>query len=137
MFALGVAVAPLSHLEDWAGLLHGTPVILFAAACALNSLGIRLWENEGSPDPELVMLRRLYPWLLVAVAGGGLMQAWAADEWTRPVLWGVAGCAAGFGILHAGRQWPAAARALAADSLMVGMALLVRWASMSGLPWKD
>ena len=127
IFALGVAVGPFSHLEDWQGLLHGTPVMLFASACALNSLGIRLWEHENTTDPELLMLGRLYPWLLAAIAGGALMQAGAADEWTRPVLLAVAGCVAGFGFLHAGRHWPAAARALAADGLMIAAALLAQW----------
>lgn len=133
LFALGAAAAPFSHLQDWPGLLHGTPVMLFASACALNSMGIRLWENEASADPEIVMLRRLYPWLLAVVGGGALAEAWAVDEWTRPVLIGVAGCVAGFAILHALRlRLPASAGALAADGLMVGAAVLVRWAGMRG-----
>lgn len=133
LFAVGVAVVPFSHLENWPGLLHGTPVMLFGAVCALNSLGIRLWEDESSANPELAMLRRLYPWLLAAVGGGALAEAWAADEWTRPVLCGMAGCAAGFGLLHLMRSWPPAGRALAADGTMVAAALLVRWVGMQGL----
>ena len=134
LFAVGVAVVPFSHLENWPELLHGTPVMLFGSVCTLNSLGIRLWESKDPADPEMAMLRRLYPWLLTAVAGGALAQAWEADQWTRPVLLGVAGCAAGFGLLHGLRSWPVAGRALAADGMMVAAALLVRWIGMRGLP---
>ena len=135
LFAIGVAAAPFSHLQDWPGLLHSAPVMLFAAACTLNSLGIRLWENEDSTHPELTMLRRLYPWLLAAIAGGSATEAWVADEWSRPVLAGTAVCAAGFALLHMGRKrWAASRRALAADGIMFMVALLVLHWGMSGLP---
>ena len=135
LFALGVAVVPYSHVQDWPGLLHGTPVMLFASACTLNSLAIRLWENEAADLPEMQMLRRLFPWLLAAVGAGALAQAWVADQWTRPVLCGVAGCVAGFGVLHAARhRWPAGGRSLAADVWMVVTALLVLWEGRQGLP---
>ncbi len=135
LFAVGVAVAPFSHVQDWEGLLHGTPVMLFASACALNSLGIRLWENEASAEPEQAMLQRLYPWLLTAIGLGAAVEAWGAGEWSRPVLGGVAFCVAGFTFLHWGRhRWTLGWRTLAADGLMVAVALVVRFYLMAGLP---
>lgn len=130
LFALGVAVGPFSHLQDWGGLLKGAPVLLFGGACALNSLGIRLWENPQARDPESQILLRLYPWLLSAVALGALAEAWAADPWSRPVLIGIAACAAGFALIHfTRRRWKAPVFAVTADLLMVVIALAVRWAA--------
>ena len=135
LFALGVAAGPFSHLQDWDGLLRGAPVVLFAGVCALNSLGIRLWENRNASDSESLLLRRLYPWLLAAVGIGAVTQAWTAVEWTRPVLAGVAACTAGLGVLHILRnRWPTAVYSLAADGLMVVVAVVVRWVGMRGLP---
>ncbi len=132
LFAVGVALAPFSHLQDWPGLLGSAPVLLFAGACALNSLGIRLWENHASGDAENQLLRRLYPWLLATVILGSLSQAFMADAWTRPGLTGIAACTAGFGLLHVLRhrqlRWPALAYSLAADGLMLVCGLLAWYA---------
>lgn len=133
LFALGVAVAPFSHTQDWLGLLRSAPVMLFAGACALNSLGIRLWEAGTPEDPESALLRRIYPWLLAAVGFGALAQAFGADPWTRPMLLGVAVCVAGFGAMHWGhRRWPSAMCGVTADAWMVLVALGVLWAGVPG-----
>lgn len=127
LFAVGVALAPFSHSENWGGLLQSAPVVLFAGACALNSLGIRLWENLLDNDPESLLLKKLYPWLLGAVGAGAVAQAIGADEWTRPGLAGIAVCASGFGLLHWNRhRLPAVAGSLAADGwmILVGLAVL-------------
>lgn len=124
LFALGVALAPFSHLHDWDGLLRGTPVLLFAAACALNSLGIRLWE--APQEPQSLSLARLYPWLLAALAAAAALAFQDADAWSRPPLAGAAACAVGFAVIHALRhRWPAPAAALAADGWMVAVALIL------------
>lgn len=136
LFALGVAVAPYSHVQDWEGLLKGAPVILFAGACTLNSLGIRLWEGgERKSDAESVLLRRIYPWLLAAVGLGALVQGWEADAWSRAALLGVAACAAGFGVMHLRRnRWPRALYAVVADTWMVavGAGVLLAVAGRNG-----
>ncbi len=120
LFAMGAALAPFAHLQDWDGLLRGGPVILFAGACALNSMGIRVWENAGKAGPELRLLGKLYPWLLGAIAAGALAQAWAADQWARPVLVGVAACVTGFAVMHAlPQRWPSVRSSLVADGWMV------------------
>ena len=125
LFALGVALAPFAHLQDWDGLLRGTPVLLFAGACALNSLGIRLWE--APQEPQSLSLVRLYPWLLAALAAAATLSLAEADAWSRPLLGGTAACAVGFAVLHAlRRHWPASAAALAADGCMVAVALVLR-----------
>ncbi len=62
LFATGTALAPYAHIEMWRDLLLGAPVVLFGAVCALNSLGIRLWERT-SPNLEDILLSRLYPCL--------------------------------------------------------------------------
>jgi len=128
LFALGVALGPFSHLQDWDGLLRGAPVVLFGGACALNSLGIRLWEHQYSKSPEIQLLTRLYPWLLASIGVGALAQSVQADEWSRPVLVGVALCAAGFAGLHLLRKrWPAGWFGLVADGWMVVVAVGVRF----------
>ncbi len=135
LFAIGVAAAPFSHTQDWLGLLRSAPVMLFAGACALNSLGIRLWEAGPAEkqNPESALLRRIYPWLLAAVGFGALAQAFGADPWTRPMLLGVAVCVAGFAVMHWGRhRWPAAVCGLTADAWMVMVALGVLWAGVPG-----
>lgn len=126
LFAVGVALAPFSHSENWSALLQSAPVLLFAGACALNSLGIRLWESREETDPESVLLRKLYPWLLVAIGVGAVAQALGADEWTRPGLVGVAVCALGFGVMHVSRhRIPSVVGSLAADGWMIVVGLAV------------
>ncbi len=135
LFALGVAVGPFSHVLDWDGLIGAAPVVLFAGACMLNSLGIRLWENPTASDPESLLLRRLYPWLLGTIGLGAMAEAWGADAWSRPLLLGVAACAAGFALLHQLRnRWPAGVYSLTADGLMVGVALLAGFFGQHSLP---
>ena len=135
LFALGVALGPFSNLLDWDGLVGSAPVLLFAGACTLNSLGIRLWETPTANDPESRLLRRLYPWLLAAIGFGALAEGWGADAWSRPVLGGVALCVAGFSVLHLLRhRWPAGVYPLAADGLMVLAAVLARYAGQHALP---
>lgn len=85
LFATGTALAPFAHLEMWRDLLMGSPVILFGVVCGLNSLGIRLWEST-KPDFEESLLQKLFPWLLLAAAGGATTEWIVADEWSRPVL---------------------------------------------------
>lgn len=120
LFALGAALAPFSHLQDWEGLIRGGPVMLFAGTCALNSMGIRIWENAGKAGPELSLLGKLYPWLLGAIAVGALAQAWAADQWSRPVLAGVAACVTGFALIHVlPQRWPWVRSSLVADGWLV------------------
>lgn len=135
LFALGVAVGPFSHVMDWDGLIRAAPVMLFAGACMLNSLGIRLWENPTASDPESLLLRRLYPWLLAAIGLGAAAEAWGADAWSRPLLLGVAACNAGFAVLHLLRnRWPAGVYSLAADGIMVVAALLAGYFGPRSLP---
>ncbi|MES2709815.1 MAG: hypothetical protein V4726_24675 [Verrucomicrobiota bacterium] len=104
LFARGVALAPLMHFDNGAESLWQAPVLLFGGACALNSLGIRLWEHCDRNDAESRLLRRLYPWMGLIVAGGAISEAAVADEWTRPVLGAVAGCAAGLLLLNSLRS---------------------------------
>ena len=125
LFALGVALAPFAHLQDWDGLLRGTPVLLFAATCAANSLGIRLWEDPQ--HPQVRSLAPLYPWLLAALAAAAAFSLPQADAWSRPLLGGVAACALGFAALHALRhRFPPGAATLAADGWMVAVALILQ-----------
>ena len=127
LFAVGVAIAPFSHLQDWEDLLNGAPVLLFAGTCTLNSLGIRLWESPDAGDPEILLLQRLYPWLLAALGSAALLEAWGADAWSRPVLLGIAFSAAGLGVIHLGhKRWPVMACGLAADGLL-GLTGLAVW----------
>lgn len=103
LFARGCALAPMMHLESGPESLWSAPVLLFGAVCTLNMLGIRIWEQGKTPDPEGRMLCRLYPWMGMALTGGALTEAWAADPWSQPVLLAVAGCALALTALHACR----------------------------------
>lgn len=103
LFARGCALAPMMHLESGPESLWSAPVLLFGAVCTLNMLGIRIWEQGNSPDTEGRMLCRLYPWMGMAVAGGALTEAWAADPWSQPVLVAVGGCALALTVLHTAR----------------------------------
>lgn len=104
LFARGVALAPLMHFERGAESLWSAPVMLLAGACAMNSLGIRLWEYRERMDLENQRLRRFYPWIGVVVGCGALSEAVVADDWTRPVLLATAACAAGLTALNALRS---------------------------------
>lgn len=96
LFARGVALAPLMHFETGPQALWSAPVMLFGGLCALNSLGIRLWEHRDAGGAEGLRLEGRYPWLVLIVGGGALTEALAADAWTRPVMVAVA---AGAGLL--------------------------------------
>lgn len=92
LFARGVALAPLMHFETGPQAIWSAPVMLFGGACALNSLGIRLWEHRDAGGPEGQRLQGRYPWLVLIIGGGALTEAVMADAWTRPVLGAVAAC---------------------------------------------
>lgn len=119
LFAVGVGLGPYSHLQQWGDLLHGAPILLFGGACALNSVGIRLWESRDSPSPEGILLLRVYPWLLGAVGVGAVVQSLTADDWSRPPLLAVAFCAACYALIHFNRlRWPGLANYLVADGVI-------------------
>jgi hypothetical protein len=85
LFAMGTALAPHAHMEMWAELLFSNPVLLFGAVCAMNSLGIRLWE-KAHPDFEHSLLEKLFPWMLITIGAGAAMQWTIADAYSRPLL---------------------------------------------------
>jgi hypothetical protein len=85
LFAMGTALAPHAHMEMWTELLFSNAILLFGSVCALNSLGIRLWE-KASPDFESQLLEKLYPWMLVTIAAGSAMQWVIADAYTQQVF---------------------------------------------------
>jgi hypothetical protein len=128
LFARGVALAPLMHFETGPQALWSAPVMLFGGLCALNSLGIRLWEHRDAGGAEGQRLQGRYPWLVVIIGGGALTEAFAADAWTRPVLGAVAAGAVLMLILNALRtKLPAPLLLALADGvvLLCGLGALV------------
>ncbi|HWB07106.1 MAG TPA: hypothetical protein VG796_29045 [Verrucomicrobiales bacterium] len=85
LFAMGTALAPYAHKEMPLELISSNDVLLFGAVCALNSLGIRLWEKSPR-DFEHTLLEQLYPWMLLTVAAGAGMQWSIADIYSRPLI---------------------------------------------------
>ena len=110
--------AQTPHLEDAAGLLMGNMVLLFAFVCALNSLGIRLWER-GTPDYEHLLLAKLYPWLLLTACAGGVTE-WLHASWSRPFFMACALAALLLLLLHLARgKMSTALRRALADAAMI------------------
>lgn len=133
LFARGVALAPMMHFETGPEMLWSAPVILFAGACALTSLGIGLWEQGGQETPEHQRLSRLYPWMGLTVAAGGLTEAVLADSWARPVLFAVAASAVALTALHALRfrvGVPALVMMARAAVLLAGLGALMAFHRM-------
>jgi hypothetical protein len=85
LFAMGTALAPHAHKEEWTELLFSNPVLLFGAVCALNSLAIRLWEKSHQ-DFEHTLLEKLYPWMVVTIGVGAGMLWITSDAFSRPLV---------------------------------------------------
>jgi hypothetical protein len=83
LFAAGVALIPYAHSERWPQLTSDSPVLLLGVVCALNSLGIRLWEG-GEPDYERRLLTSLYPWMLLTAVAGAGMEYFTANAMLQP-----------------------------------------------------
>jgi hypothetical protein len=126
LFAMGTALAPHAHMEQARELMFGSPVLLFGSVCALNSLGIRLWEGR-QPDFEHRLLSALYPWMLVTVAAGACMEWAVADKWSRLVLGGCGCSAILLMLLHLAqhRLTVDKSRSLADAALIVSAALML------------
>jgi len=119
LFALGTALAPHAHMEAPRELLLGANILLFGTVCALNSLGIRIWETRDA-GLEHVLLSALYPWMLVAAAAGAAMEWAAADSYSRPVLMACGIAASGLLVLHLlRRRFSTPALRALADAIMV------------------
>ncbi len=126
LFAIGTSLAPHAHLEMWAELLFSAPVLLFGAVCALNSLGIRLWEDTAR-DFEQALLWQFYPWLLLTVAIGSGMEWSQGNDWTRPVFMAcLLSSLLLLGLHRAGSRIPLGLRRSLADGVMIaaGLAML-------------
>lgn len=105
LFAAGTAAAPHFHaFQDWTRLLHGAPVLFFGGCCAMNSLGIRLWENPALSTREHRLLTRFYPWLTGMLAAAAAAQCVVADPYAAPALGACALSAATFTGLHLWRD---------------------------------
>lgn len=85
LFATGVALIPYAHIERWPQLTSDSPVLLLGLVCALNSLGIFLWEHAG-PDDERRRLAALYPWMLLTAVVGAGMEYFTSNAMIQPVF---------------------------------------------------
>lgn len=83
LFAAGVALIPYAHSERWPQLVTDSPVLLLGLVCALNSLGIWLWEN-GAADYERRLLTALYPWMLLTAVAGAGMEYFTSNAMLQP-----------------------------------------------------
>jgi hypothetical protein len=125
LFALGTALAPHAHMEAPRDLLMGNAVLLFGTVCALNSLGIRLWETKDH-DLEDALLAALYPWMLGVTAVGAGMEWAAGDNYSRPLLMACGLAAVGLLVLHlVRRRFSGPGLRTLADVLMVLSAAVV------------
>ena len=126
LFASGTALIPYAMVERWPQLASDSTVLLFGTVCALNSLGIRLWERPDT-DMEHTMLHALYPWMTLAAGIGAMMEWRVADPWSRPLLLACGITAVLLLILHRMNHLsPAVRRALADAAIIVpGAAMLV------------
>ena len=123
MFAAGTALAPYAHLEKWPHLILDSQVVLTGVICGLNSLGIRLWENE-SADFESSLLERLYPWMLLTAAAGAGMEWSAAHASARPLFIACGTASLLLLLLHLTRgRTPVSVRRALADAAIIAPAL--------------
>jgi hypothetical protein len=126
LFAMGTALAPYAHKEQARELMFSGPVLMFGSVCALNSLGIRLWEGKQA-DFEHRLLSGLYPWMLVTVTAGAVMEWAVADQWSRLVLGSCGISAALMILLHMARRRLSVdkARSLADAAMILSAALML------------
>ena len=134
IFAMGVALAPVVHVSSPMNLPRDSVVLLFAAVCTLNTLGICLWERsspmrpQGGPDIETALLTRLYPVLAAVVCGGAAIEWVVADRLARPPVMACGAAACCFGIIHFLRaRIPACYFPILADGILIicGLAALL------------
>jgi len=128
LFAAGTALIPFAHSERWPQLITDSSVLLFGAVCALNSLSIRLREQE-TPDMESSILTKLLPWMLLTIAAGAGMEYYASDTWSRPLLLAAGVAALLLLALHPVRRRcaPDRMRLLADAAVILPAAVLLVW----------
>lgn len=103
IFAIGVALSPMVKVfatTDPREMLASGEILLFAAVCGMNSLGIRLWETNTRRGLESMILSRLFPGMLATIFVGSLLEAWAGDRWNRPAILASGGAVLGIFAVH-------------------------------------